>query len=276
MSTISEFDTHSVHVWNKPQPDTSAQVNFPHPFVAPPRLPHGFRELDIDKNANIRAKATIDNISNTSGVYHVTSWGDTTLYSGIVDSLNLAPANLETLTGEHSRNLVEEPQAPASVRIDFERPFVSPPKVVVFFNVIDLDRSKGWRLKTTASDIDEHGFTLNIETWGDTILYAAQACWVAYPEDREHIFSTSVSTQDIRPWNKPQLQQSKSVDFGNVEFWKNPNVFVALNEFDIDCKATFRLKAYVDNVTQSGLTWHIDAWADTVLYSAGATIIAVN
>jgi hypothetical protein len=276
MSTVSQFDTQSVRSWTKPQPDTFAQVDFPRPFVAPPRLPIGINQLDISNGANIRAKATTDDITKTSAVYHITSWSDTSIYSGLSNSLNLAPANLEFSTGEHIRNLYSDPKSPASTRIKFERPFVTPPKVVVFFNYIDLDKNHNWRLKTTATDIDVNGFTLNIETWGDTILYAAQAGWVAYPEDKQHIFSTSVNTQDVRIWSNPQLEQSKSISFGDVEFWKNPNVFVAWNAFDIDCKANFRLKAYVEDVTQQALTWHINAWGDTVLYSAGATIIAVN
>jgi hypothetical protein len=161
-----------------------------------------------------------------------------------------------------------EPQDPASVRVDFERPFITPPKVVVFLNYIDLDHSRNWRLKTTATDIDVNGFTLKIETWLDTILYAAQACWIAYPEDREHIFSTSVHTT-----NWPQL---RSITFNDVEFWKAPSVFIALNYIDIDCKANFRISAYANGVSRAGLVWHIDSWADTILYSAGATIIAFN
>jgi hypothetical protein len=276
MSTISQFDTQSVRLWNKPQPDTHAVVQFPRKFVAPPRLPHGFRQLDIDCNANIRAKSTIDNVRDESADYHITSWADTTLYSGIVDSLNLAPANLEFLTGEHMRNLLADPKAPSAVRINFERPFVTPPKVAVFFNLVDLDKSKGWRLKTTATNIDAKGFTLNIETWADTKLYAAQAAWVAYPEDREHIFSASVNTMDVRPWDKPQPTQSKPITFGNVEFWKTPNVFMAINQFDFKNEHNLRVRAYADNITTGGLTWHIDSWADTILYSTGVTIIAVN
>ena len=46
--------------------------------------------------------------------------------------------------------------------------------------------------------------------------------------------------------------------------------------FDIDCKANLRLNTFVENVSQQGLTWHIIAWGDTILYAAGATIIAVN
>ena len=276
MSTVSKFRTQSLRHWSNPQHDTFSQVDFTTSFVAPPRLPVGIRKLDISNKANIRAKATIENITKSSAIYHFTSWADTINYSGVCISLNLAPANLEFLTGEHMRNLISDPKSPASRRIYFERPFVTPPKVVVFLNYIDLDKSRNWRLKTTATDIDIHGFNLNIETWDDTILYAAQAGWIAYPEDKPHIFSTSVNTCEVRAWYKPQLEQSKSISFGDVEFWKVPNVFMALNSFDIDCRANFRLNMYTDNVTQQGLTWHIFTWADSILYSAGATIIAVN
>ncbi|KAF8834550.1 hypothetical protein BDN67DRAFT_563758 [Paxillus ammoniavirescens] len=278
MSTVSQFDTQTVRGGDDPQPDTCAQINFPgRPFAAPPRLPHGIRQLDVGNDADIRVKTTIENITQTSGVYHITSWADTTIYSGIVDSLNLAPANLEFLTGEHIRILCAHPKAAAAAtRITFERPFLTPPKVLTFFNYIDLSNNCNWRLRTTATDIDANGFTLNIDTWCDTILHAAQACWIAYPKDRAHIFSTSVNTWEVRPPDQPQLQQSKTIGFGDVEFWKRPNVFVALNTFDIGCGANFRLNAYVDNVSRKELTWHIDAWGDTVLYSAGATIIAIN
>jgi len=276
MPILCEFKTGSVRPWNNPRPDTRATINFPHSFVALPRVPHGLSSLDIGKNANVRVKSTIKSFTRHWADCHITTWSDTTLYGGIDHIFVLAPNNLDFLTGEHMRNLSADPTDPPSVRVNFERSFPTPPKVVVFFNYIDLDKSRNWRLKTTATDIDANGFTLSIETWSDTILYAAQACWIAYPEDREHIFSTSVNTTEVRPSYLPQLQQSKAIEFDGVEFWKDPSVFIALNSFDIDCKANFRIGARVDNVSRTGLTWHIDSWWDTVLYSAGASIIAFN
>ena len=103
------------------------------------------------------------------------------------------------------------------------------------------------------------------------------AAWVAYPENKPHIFSTSVNTQEVRAWYRPQLAKHlESISFGDARFWNDPNVFVAWNMFDIDCGFGFRLNMYTDNVTQQGLTWHINAWVNTVLYAVGATIIAVN
>jgi hypothetical protein len=274
MPILCEFNTETIHPATDPAPDTQETLHFPHPFPARPRLPHGLRELDIDKNANIRVKSTNQYYTKTWVDCHITTWGDTTLYRAIDDEFVIPPADMQYLAGEHMRNVLINPDDPASVRVDFERPFITPPKVITFLNYIDLDNKHNWRLKTTATGIDVNGFTLNIETWGDTILYAAQACWIAYPEDEPHIFSMSANTTDVRPSNEPQLQQSKAITFNNVEFFKDPAVFVALNSFDIDCKANLRINAYVDGVTRTGLVWHIDAWSDTVLNSAGASIIA--
>lgn len=239
MPILCEFNTQSVRPSSNPRSDTRATVCFPHPLVARPRLPHGIRELDVDKTVNIRVRSTIPYYTQTWADCHIQSWADTRLHGGIASILVLRPGDLDFLTGEYMRT----PDGPASVHIDFECRFVTPPKVVVFFNFIDLDKNRNWRLNVSASDIDVNGFTLHIETWGDTILHGAQACWIAHPEDREHIFSTSVNTMDIRPVTQPQHHQSKDITFGTVVFWKDPSVFVALNFLDIDCKENLRVKA---------------------------------
>lgn len=76
--------------------------------------------------------------------------------------------------------------------------------------------------------------------------------------------------------DQPQSNQSKRITFGDVEFWKDPTVFVALNSIDIDHHHNLRVRAYVDGISKGGLVWHIDSWNDTILYSAGASIIAFN
>ncbi|KAG6377579.1 hypothetical protein JVT61DRAFT_15397 [Boletus reticuloceps] len=272
MPVLCKFDTQTIHPSANPQTDTRTTVCFPRQLVARPRLSHGIRALDVDKNANIRIRSTLPYFTNTWVDCHVETWCDTTLYWGIDDIFVLTPADLDFLTGEHMR----ESHNPSTVRINFERPFVTPPKVVVFLNLIDLDNNYSWRLSVSASNIDRSGFTLHIETWGDTILYYARACWIAYPEDREHIFSTSVNTMDLNPGSvtKPQPKHSRDITFDTVGFWKNPSVFVALNFLDVDCKANLRINSYVDGVTKTGLACHIDSWDDTVLYAAGVSIIA--
>ena len=270
---VGQFDTNSVRLQQHPHADTFAEIHFPRSYIAPPRLPHGFRCLDVDHCADIRVKATIENIQKTSAAYHATSWADTVLYRAIVTSLDLAPANIDFLTGEYYRDLVENPSSPASVRIDFESPFVTPPKVIIFFNLLDIVQKGGYHIRTTASEIDTLGFTLTIESWGATILRCAQACWIAYPEDRKHIFSTSVNTNVVSGLKQ---KRSKAINFTNVEFWRMPDVFVAFNELNFDGTVNLGIEAYVDNVTTIGLTWHLDTLYESTLGSAGATIVVVN
>ena len=276
MPILCEFGTHTIYYsLSNPRADTHATVCFPRPLVARPRLSHGIRELDVGNNAAIRIKSTIPYFTDTWADCHITTWRDSKLYGGVSNIFVLTPGDLDFLTGEHMR----KPNDPSSVRVNFERRFVTPPKVVVFLNHIDLNKNFNWRLSVSASDIDVNGFTLHIETWGDTVLYCAGACWIAYPEDREHIYSTSVNTMDLKvgTLTNPQSQkESRDITFGSVSFWKNPSVFVALNFLDVDCKANLRLKAYVDGVSTTGLVCHVDAWWDTVVYGAGASIIAFN
>jgi len=259
---------------------TQRTFYFPRPFVDRPRLAHGLRQLDIANNANIRVSSTFHNLTKSSADCNIITWSDTHLVTAIADVFAIAPGELDILTGEHMRCLWNDPNAPASVRIDFERPFQTPPKVVVFLNCIDLERCRNWRVQATASDIDVDGFTLYVGTYLDTIFYAARVGWIAYPEDRANIFSTSVSTLDLRPVHQPQHQHSQKITFSRespaVQFFKTPSVFVALNSFDIGHNGNLRINAYVDNVSKTDLVWHIDSCDDTVLYSAGATIIAFN
>ena len=255
-------------------PQSEITVNYPRPFVALPRLPHGIRHLDMDKDSPLLVRSEIPFFTRDWANCRFIAWDGANLVRGIGDVFALAPRDLDFQTGEHMRYLWQNPNSPASVRINFERPFVTPPKVIVFFNRIEFERNRNWRAVTTATDIDARGFTLNIERWSDTILHCAQTCWIAYPEDREHIFSASVNTMEVRPWNQHQQQTNKEILFNSVEFLKRPSVFIALNYLDMDCRANLRISAYVDDITTTGLTWHIDTFGDSVLYAAGASIIA--
>ena len=100
MPILCEFNTASVRSHSNPCSDTRATVNFPRTFVALPRVPHGFRSLDISKNANIRAKSTIKSFTRHWADCHITAWSDTTPYGGVDHIFVLAPNNLDFLTGE--------------------------------------------------------------------------------------------------------------------------------------------------------------------------------
>ncbi|KAH9059397.1 hypothetical protein EDB83DRAFT_2520484 [Lactarius deliciosus] len=268
MPVLYSFDTEAQ--------GTETTLGFRRPFVARPRLPHGIRYLHMDSDHPIFIKSVIPVFTKDWMNGRFITWDGSILHKGIDDVFALAPSDIDFLTGEHMRHLRNDPRAPASVRIDFERPFITPPKVVVFFNHLEFDRNHNWRVVTTATDIDVNGFTLNIETLSGTILHCAQTCWIAYPEDREHIFSTSVSTLDVRPVNQRQQEHSKEISFNSVEFFKKPSVFFALNYLDIDCNYNLRINAYVDCISTTRLVWHINSWGPSLLHAAGAAVIVFN
>ncbi|KAE9389627.1 hypothetical protein BT96DRAFT_1024977 [Gymnopus androsaceus JB14] len=53
-----------------------------------------------------------------------------------------------------------------------------------------------------------------------------------------------------------------------------PTVFMGLNCLDVDKSTNLRIRASASNITPTGMTWHLDGWADTTLYGAGASYIA--
>ena len=163
MPTLCEFDI------------TQRSINFPRPFVGRPRIAHGLREIDMANDENIRISSTYQNVTRSSVDCNIITWADTTLLSAASDVLALAPGELDILTGEHTRCLWTNPNAPAYVRIEFERPFETPPKVAVFLNCVELGKSSNWRVQTSASEIDVDGFTLYVGTDPvDTIFHAAR------------------------------------------------------------------------------------------------------
>ncbi|MXN60944.1 H-type lectin domain-containing protein, partial [Burkholderia pseudomallei] len=98
---------------------------------------------------------------------------------------------------------------------------------------------------------------------------------IAHPADSASVASGVFNTQDVRSWDNPQLSNSNTIAFPQ-RFRSPPTVRVALNSIDIDHTANLRISATVSDVTSTGLTWYLDAWEDTILYSAGGAYIALR
>lgn len=84
------------------------------------------------------------------------------------------------------------------------------------------------------------------------------------------------NTMEVRPWDKPQLNNSKEV-INAVHFNASP---MGLNSLDVDRKSNLRIQALMDDVSgdpnsSTKATVHLNAWFDTVLYSAGCTWLDV-
>ena len=278
MSTTGSWITQDVRPEDKPQKLTARNITFGTPFDAPPKLPLGFNLLDLGKGANIRVATSADNITKEGFTISLSTWGDSILYAAGASWFELSRSYYEYQTGEFSTeddHPWDKPQVKTSRRINFDRPYFTPPKVIVFLKQLDMDKTKNCRISTWVSGIEADGFTIHIDTWADSILYSAVAGWIAYPGDRPYIFSGTAHTREVRSWEKPQLLNSKSIGFGGVLFWRTPNVFMAINSLDFDHTKNLRIWVLAENVSPTGLTWRMDSWGDSIFYSAGASILAV-
>ena len=242
--------------------------------VATPQVAIGLMMLDISNGADnhgIRTKAYVDNISSNQFTIHIDAWSDTTLYNGAVSWLALAADDPYFQIGVFDTQDVRSWDEPGNVvqRVNFPRTFESPPKVVV--GISEFDIGDNWRLRVYATDIDAKGFTIHAITWGSSDLYSVRASWIAFPADKEGVWSGSFSTEDV-----PGCYSSSGEDDFGITFSKTPSVFMALTEFDISHDYNLRVKLGTNSVTTSGLEWSISTWSDTALYMVGGMYVALE
>lgn len=274
---IASFNTLEIRPWDKPAQAATKRQEFAKPFSSPPSLAVGLNWLDLERTGNVRVKAFPDRVTNTSADMHIDTWADTILWSG--GCTWFASGDPEFQVGQFSTvddHPWDKPIPQTSRRIKFDRSYGAAPSIVVWLNQLDMEIGRNWRVKAYATDIDAHGFTIHIDTWADSILWSASASWIAYPAGKPGVASGRYSTEDMRPWNQPQLFNAGRADFPEGAFEGPPKVLIALNSLDMDQAHNLRVKLSADSVSKNGMNWHIDAWADTVLYMAGASYIALR
>ena len=256
-------------------PETSKAITFSKPFVAPPGIPLGLNYLDLGNKANIRIKAYTSDITPNGFRIHVDSWSNTVLFAGGASWLNLAPDHLEYQYGLFATHVNTHSMLSSQV-ITFERSFASLPEVIVFLNELDLDKKFAWHIKTYATDIHCRGFTIHIETWGNTVLHGAAAGWIAYPENLTHVFGGTSNTMEVCPVVAPQHTVRRGINFDGVRFQEQPHVFMAINYIDVYDSSTLRLRAFPSSITTTGMDWNIESWISPNIYHAGISYICVT
>ncbi|KAL8766985.1 MAG: hypothetical protein Q9209_006397 [Squamulea sp. 1 TL-2023] len=272
-----QFNTMELRPSNQPTALNKQTKLFFKQYPTPPRVPCGLTSLDIGHEHNIRITAAASDITQESFVSSLNAWSDTVLYGASLTYLEAGPDFEYLQTGTFNTTEVgiwQDHKPQNSKRINFARPFQGqPPKVICWLTTVDMDKDKNWRIKTYATDVDTKGFTVHIDSWADTIMYQAAMTWLAYPADQPNVASGTFSTDDIRPANKPQQENSATVKFG-TSFKETPTLAMALSGFDYDCKKNLRLRLSTSGVTATAVTWHLQAWSDSVMYRASASYFA--
>ncbi|KAH6888402.1 hypothetical protein B0T10DRAFT_529464 [Thelonectria olida] len=271
-----QFSTLEVRPWDKPQHNNDKVIYYQKKYDSVPEIPLGITSLDISNAANIRIKASATEATTEKFKASLQSWADTTLYSASLTFLEKSSRFSYIQTGVYSTTETRpwnQPQLTQSKRINFAKPFNAPPKVITWLQSLDMDKNKNWRIKVYPTDIDKTGFTIHADSWADSILYAAGVTWLAYPADQPDVASGKFSTNDIRPWNKPQAENAGVFNFPKA-FSKAPKIIMAIDTLDYDHSRNLRVRLSTSSVTKEGVTWHLQSWWDSIMYAAGASFFA--
>lgn len=95
----------------------------------------------------------------------------------------------------------------------------------------------------------------------------------AYNNDDQISFGI-FNTMDIRPWQKPQLDNSKDIAFARA-YSSPPTIALGINELDMAQKDKCIIIARANSIKNEGFTISLNALPGTTLYSAGASWLAV-
>ncbi|KIP12637.1 hypothetical protein PHLGIDRAFT_61455 [Phlebiopsis gigantea 11061_1 CR5-6] len=269
------FTTTSVRPWHNPEHSTSGILSFDGGSNKSPTVILGYHQIDVK---NVRIRHSVDNITDNSAHVTLQTWADTTHYSSGVAGLRIPDNDPDFQCGHFNTTEDHSWQHPipqTTRRINFSRPYAAPPKVVVWLNSVDTG-GEVCRVRAYASGITPSGFTVHLETWSSTKLWSAGATWFAHSADRSDIRSGTFSIGEFRTWETPWLKNIGRVSFEGFPFDHPPRVFTALNELDVSNNTNVRVVLYIDaeQLTSTGMDWHIDSWADTKLYGAGAAYVA--
>ncbi|THG95598.1 hypothetical protein EW026_g6084 [Hermanssonia centrifuga] len=271
------FNTASIRPWHRPEQDNIRTIHFSVPSSTPYTVLLGIHHLAAYHGVELSLKCDLLSVADNSARLNLKSWGNTIQNSSGCAWLSFPAEDPDFQSGRFESSDYQQTTKPeASTRIAFAHPYAAPPKVVVWLDTIHTDADTIHGIRTYASDISADGFILHLGTWHDTKLRLAGATWAAYSAGRTDICSGSYNTCDVRCYTKPQLENSARIAFGGSYFPKPPRVFLALNSLDIDHQQPMRIDASATDITNTGMTWHINSWDDTIMYAAGASFIAFD
>ncbi|GKU04421.1 hypothetical protein FLAG1_07120 [Fusarium langsethiae] len=196
----------------------------PLPFI--PTVIYGFRHIDVAHTDSPRVALTLPS---------VTEWGFSLGLKSFLHSTWNLEANVMVLPNgvfPFQHGFVDASDNPggrkatenASIHVTFAKPFTKTPKVAVWFT--EIHQPKGHRsLMTHVVDASPTGMRINIETWAGREFDNARVAYLAYPDGSDYIKGGSSDFGPKEDW--------RETEWPGGPFKKEPNVFTAINYFDI-------------------------------------------
>lgn len=258
---------------------TTAAVTFTQCFNHPPFVSLGINRLDFNHTTMFRFGGKVQSVARDHADLSIVTGNDTPHYGSNLSWLVLPFADPDLQHGTFDRSWIQlhyVPSTSLTSRVTFERPYDATPKVVLWLHHVHMDSSDDRiRIAVYMKDVSREGFALHVDTWDGSQILEVGVSWLAHSVSRAGFASGTYDTQDVHPDTEPREKTSGHVGFGDAQFARRPtSVFTTLHRLDISKATTPRLALSTDNITETGMDWHIDTWWDSTLYAASASFIA--
>jgi len=159
------------------------RITFDRPFYSEPKVIVWIQELDVSNSDNCRIRASVPKFDTTGFTMKVETWGKTKVNNARVSWVAYPASRSNIASGIFKtadiREYKKTEQQEHSKDIPFDKKFGSVPCVYVGLCEIDVSKNYNLRLKALAKNVTAKGMTISIDTWFDTVLYQASACWLA-------------------------------------------------------------------------------------------------
>ncbi|KAJ4141754.1 hypothetical protein NW768_000971 [Fusarium equiseti] len=219
----------------------------------------GLRTVHMDMNSDFIIHSRLTGVWSRQGYEWEAGSQETGLINATYNILSFEEDDERVRTGDHVWNPTVGEQK-ASHRLNFSKPFVEIPKVVVFITGFHTAKGANIRIDVSASKIDREGFTIDMMTWADTHVYFVSASWLAHEPGEETIRSGKV----VHPFNPSMTRLVDVEDHYSIRMNKRPsNMFIAYSHIDANPTADIRLNLSTgfneDGISVTFSTWEEDS-----------------
>ncbi|KAM0421184.1 hypothetical protein ACHAPT_011076 [Fusarium lateritium] len=236
----------------------------------------GFEKIDLLNNGTYSVRAIRD-LSNKKALI------DTYPGSDKIKPLNVTVRMLELPRSHISEfGRVElDKSNPALLRtrvpVTFSNRYSSQPKVICWFEGLEVGHKENIRIRTWAESITNEGCVIALEGWYTTDVRHLEVCWFAHSADHPHVVSGYHSIVKRGFHSNHTWGPFQRVSFPEGKFPKRrPHVFAALSILDLNRLYNARCQVGISGVTQTGMRIALSPWWDTDCYQADCTWLAFD
>lgn len=160
----------------------------------------------------------------------------------------------------------------------FKRPYATPPKVVVWIHAFDFGASAGWRLNAFPTNIRGKGFTVNVNSWSNTILYSANVSWVAWPAEEKGVTGNY--------WTPTMKRINGTAEVANAGFTNTswipfnqgvkrrtfPELMMGFSQVDVAASKTGMKLAVENGIASDGVNCTVRSFGNVTVWTTGLKV----